>query len=275
MADNIWSGSVLDGNWDTGGNWSQGTKPDSTDTIIHPSTSGNAVTTGVSGEAAVDVPLWLIERGFTPNIATVGDPATIAAQRMEHRGSGSVYWTPGTNGSDDCLVDAENKNLALHIIAGTTTRLTAKKGRTLITGAATVSRIDCSFRDNPLEDATVDAQGSVTLPLVYQNGGKFLSLTAITAYHQRGGRFTSLGTIAVATFVLHLGEAFFNAANGATPICTEANLFGGVLDLTQSPGSKLITTLIMLPGSKLIYNSKIHTFTNPIKNYGGIIVDVN
>lgn len=282
MADTIFQGT--DGDWGNDGSWS-GVEPAESDRAFMPGTNATSVTAGLDN-GGVDLALLQTDPNYVGHIGASGTPLIIAANKVEHYGSGQLFYksaivadpSPGLDITDWFLVDSINRENAATLDGEQITRVTVISGKVTLLGtlgdtgthggnAVLTEFVETSFHDNPASDAEViiNCALKASTGTVRMNGGKVTSIGAIAKVLMSGGKWIH-DTAAVALLEMYGGTAWWKP----TATLLEAHIFGGVLDLTQTTLPKTVTDLNLYPGGTLIYNPTL--FTGTLNNMGGNLI---
>ncbi len=292
--------------WSTADNWSDGSIPANTDTVIF---RDNAVNVCWSlDQSAVTINDLFIEKSYTGKIglnraefATSIDGETTDATKDEYRvhylkidydtlevgkhvgggnpsGSGRIKINnQNTGASTSTVFDTANVSTETELAA---VRLLANSAgadffiRDGLTGIA----IDEPNETSTIGDIYIDGSGSkvyigdgVTLTTFTQSGGLALLQAAatITSVSVLGGKLTIEGSFTITTLTQEGGVINANHSSVGNAITT-ANLNGGSIIATQSSAIRTWATVNMASGASLRANSDIlaiTTLNEPAKEY--------
>ena len=273
--------------WSTDGNWSTGTKPDTsadTDAVIPHSLDANVTMAG--DESDVDFGLLHVQKGFTGTFGTSASPLVFAADMIKVFGSSGFYMEVGDGTTSSGITDEIRLQMR-------TPKTPAELGKEAAASVGEFQRVICqrgliTLKANIQFTATADVEvgymtdqagdvrviigsGADTLPNLRMNGGTVTSDGPITTAHVCSGTLTQ-DTVAVTTvFVYRNGRLELNGSTAAIggPVATTVVVYdGGWLDLLQTSFQKTITTLYLMPGSNVIWDTNnvgatqgLHTIT--------------
>lgn len=277
-----------DGAW-LAANFSLGAVPVDDNHVIAPA----AVTASITGidQTLIDLEYLEFARGYRGNIGASGNPLIIDADKLIHRGSGTL-WHESTatalGGADWIVIDSDNvSSLAANIAGAVTHRVSVRKGQ--VTLAATLgsttlpNQVDVSYRNNPSDDATV----TINCALLANTGilNMMAGLCTITVggaaaaafpiVNITGGTltFTNNGGATDVITTAYIGGTGVLRYNTINAMVTAYILKGGTLDLLQNDVAKTIGTVHLFPGGRLIYDPDVTTITT-LNDLGGIIQKV-
>lgn len=227
-------------------------------------------------QGGVDAALIRIHEQFTRPLFSSGAPLKIAATKFEHYGQGACYVAFSANGTDSFVTDdveiacgGDNAQRVMTELdsesgdAGDVKRILLRRGTVKINtnlawdntdGQVIVGKIDS---DN---DVTLEiASGSDTLPRLSQGSGSVVSHRAITNAVVSGKSKLRQETATIATLDICAGA---HVVYNHTALTTVRVFPGGVLDLLGNTVEKTVTTIWAFPGSTVLYDAALHTFTN-------------
>ena len=243
MTMRVWSSSGS-GDLDLSANWG-GTAPIANDEMLFPDGNVHSVTSDLTG-LAIDADEIITDPGYSGNIGSSGSPMVISADRVYVRGSGEFwYQDKATTTTDFCVVDAAMPTTVVNLSGDTITDVVALRGA--LTLAGTVTNLNAGYHSNPSGDLTCIVESGATLTSVAQSGGNVTCDTAVTRWDMTGGRATQ-DTATVTTLNLMGGRMVYKH-DTLTTVRVHA---GAILDLTKLTKQLTITTLIELPGSKVL-----------------------
>ncbi|KKN02968.1 hypothetical protein LCGC14_1112320 [marine sediment metagenome] len=261
-------------NWGTAGNWQSGSVPISNDEVAIPETLGSAVT-GTPDQGGVDLDLLRIHTGFDKPIFTSGSPLKIAADLLEHFGSGNLFYTCDANSvglkTDEVLIQCANSRVITELNsvsgdAGDYTTMTFNRGTVRILGDLTWDAnglIQVGCVENLASDVNLNiAAGSDVLAQLRQGGGTCVSSRAITVAYVAG----TLKQDVAAITTLHIlpgGITTYNWTTATTVIVYP----GATLNLLGNTVEKTITDLWAMPKSTVLYDKSLFTGTNKRAGY--------
>lgn len=281
MATNIRQGSSPD--WDNTAAWSLGAVPTAGDTVIIPGDVSVSIVTNVD-QSGLDLALLVTDQGYVGDIGASGAPLKIAADKVVHRGIGTLYYYSGegtaTQATDWIELDTDG---GAHIDGINITRITAEKG--VITFAATMGnvstndstnsvltdQIEVAHRNNRASDVrlTDNAACKASTGTMRIAGGQVTTAGAVPIMEIAGGIVTHNDGTAIATLMMTGGYLYYNS----TSTLVTAHVFAGaVLDLSGNSLVKTITTLNVYAGGKVIMDENLVTITNKNIQPGGLEV---
>jgi hypothetical protein len=256
MATRTWNG-VTDA-WSTASNWTGSAVPVDGDLVIIPATNSQAIQTGLDQNGVELVGLY-IEAGYTPNIGSSGNHLIIHTDKLEHHGSGSLFFTlvgaPTTDDNfDHVIIDSNNLTNAATITAQTSTRsrlFEITKGKVDFTTASvfdTATKIACSYRSNPSTDVnlTIPA-GAGTVTDLFMDGGYCEAHPLISNLHARSGVLKKKTTTCTK---IHQTGGLINYE--LTGTIAELNGLAGTFDATRTLDIKTITQANLFPNHRLV-----------------------
>lgn len=272
MPEKLFIGS--DGNWGIAGNWNPPGVPVSNDIAILNGYNDVAITSGLS-QGAVDLDLLWIDDTYTSNIGTSSTALTILADKIVHRGKGTLYLARGSGLIDEILIahTGSAQNLAMLVAGPISAIVSVSRGRVSMPSLGDFDIVDLAIGD-----------ADVTL-----GGGIFNSITNL---RQIGGRLVVGDGFIISRIAISGGELLMQsdstpagseqihisggivkweglAGEEAAPAISIANIYGGILDLTTTGVGKTIDTIRIWPNGKLHYFPDLTTFTNPIQEFDG------
>lgn len=271
MSDKTWAVGTS-GDWSNAANWDPGGVPVSGDKVLLPSRTNVAITTGLS-QGAVDLDLLFVEDGYTKDIATSSTALTISADKIIHRGKGTLYLAKGTAAIDEIVVahTGSNQNLALSYTGGGTAKLIASKGR------ISIPTLGDTIGELIIVDADMTVAGAdATITTIWQAGGTLTigeGINLATAIVSAGVLNAGGDGYEGAGVILHMSGGIVNWDGLSTdleaPILDIGNILGGLLNLTRNSLSKTIRTLNLWPDGTIRYFPDRTTFINPIYEFDG------
>lgn len=205
-----------------------------------------------------------IQDGYFGRLGNHGSPLIVSADYILHRGRGTLHFQQGSSTTDLIIIDSENKVNAAYISGTSISRLRLLKGKTkLLVGSESITDIEVSYRNDPINDVILDATGLATAKpiitdlridggtvllhrplcenLIVTNGllrvFQFGQTTSPQFTYQTGGRVVWTAGSSAGAWTWH------------TP---EYHLIGGTLDLSEG-GQKTITSLYIY-GNGTLYD---------------------
>jgi len=206
--------------------------------------AGWASGTMQSGAAnGVKPALLFIEKGYAKDIMSSGTPAVMGTTRTVHKGSGTFYWSPSTAASPRIICDSSNFTNAVTISGSAAVSLHVEitSGKVVYNSTANLSGV-WLLSSQALFEAPSSAG---TLIRFYMSDGTADVSAAVTDLWQNGGQYTQ-NVSTLASMVLFGGTNIANADG------TGWVLLGGVLDFSQSSGTKTVAVLETTPSAVII-----------------------
>lgn len=246
--------------WDCGSNWTLGTRPVDTDSVViqgpFPILYQTRDTRAALTDITISGPSPFGASGFyfyvNSPIITVNTNAvvwlfpeltTVTSLRIIKTGS-----------------DADGIGLHLGAPNLAFTNIYAEGGATRITDLYSGTITDLNVEEGAyVEHFDADSNGIIT-NVVVASGGRFISraLGVTTAVlTNNGGEVETQGTLVVTTMTNNSGRIVSNS----TATITTLNCNGGLVDFTQSKEARTVTTANML-GGQMLASTGIITFTN-------------
>lgn len=263
MAITRWEGSV-DGGFTDNANWSNNASVDDGESII-PASATVPIDTDLDA-SGVKVDLFLTEKGCPIDIGTSGTGISIAADKVVHRGTGTLYYTAAQSASevtDLIVLDSDNGTNALVLKddgTSSTTRLVNIGGYATCSSAATNG---LTILDNHATDATtVVENGFGTVADLFVSSGKVTVKTTATRIHCTGGVvYVENGGVGATCYVSGTGQLYYNSGtSGTIKIYVTGN---GFVDFSGNIYGTTIDTLHAVgPGAKVNEGDGQMTFTN-------------
>lgn len=259
--------------WGVNASWS-GDVPVTDGEVAIPETLAKAVT-GSPDQGGVDLDLFRIHAGYDKPIFTSGSPIKIAADLLEHFGSGNLFYTCDANSAglktDEVLIQCANSRVITELNsvsgdAGDFTRIIANRGIVRILGdlkwdANGLVQIGCV--ESLASDVTMTiAAGANALPILRQGGGTLTSSRAITVAYVAG----TLKQDVAAITTLHImpgGNVSYEWTSATLVIVYP----GATLNLLTNTVEKTITDLWAMPKSTVLYDKSLFTGTNKRTGY--------
>lgn len=271
-----------------GANWSDGSVPGASDTIIVENTSSSLLY-NLGSLSGTTVTSWTFEETFT---GECGLPEFTATGYQEYRatylaigittltircdsgrikvnggsvqttvnidGSGSpsetgvhaIVWK-GTHASNVVNITKGSLDVAPFVISGTAE-------------TATIATLRIGYQTSAASDVQVRLSSGVTLTTIEKSGGTLEVNSAVTTLNQTEGD-TTIKAGAITTLNLRGGRVYYNGTGTLTTATVTGN---GVLDFSQDMRAKTVTNPIELYGDDA-------TLLDPYQVVGSLIVDMN
>lgn len=267
MATQHWLNTSGDGLWATAGNWTSAV-PISGDTVIF-NGDGNTAVTDPSGQGAVDLALLYIDDTYTKDIGSDASKLQIGADKIVHRGKGGLYLSNPSAVTIDELIVAHtgtNQNLALQ--AGATgagnaiTRISISSGRCRYSFPNIGSVDDITVSSASAHLTLAGAVAGVSRLLI--DKGTVVTESEVSSFsivYNCGGTLVLNPLATAATPVFHISCGGRIEWNNDTVAIQEANLYDGLLDLTQTGEEKTVTLARIWPKGDFKYNPDLTTVT--------------
>ena len=269
MATTRWTGAT-DGGFTDNANWSGNTAADN-DIAIIPAGATQTINDDLSA-AGVDVDLLLIEKGCGIDVGTSGTYLSIAADKVVHRGTGTLYYNSAQSAgevTDVIIIDSDNETDAAYLSDDGTssiTQLIAMGGAVTCTSAATNGLTKCNVCAS---DANLTVEnGFGTVVDMWVSSGEAHIYETVTRLHVTGGvAYVYTGGTATSLYVSGSGTCVYNSVGGTI---TYANVTGsGFLDFSQSNGQTVTNMDVLGPNAKVNQGDGQVTFTNTPNVIGG------
>lgn len=255
MANHIWVST--NGDWSDAASWHDGVVPVNDDGAVFGNRSQVSVARGLN-QAAVQLGELRVDPEYKGDIGLSGAHLILECKKLIHRGSGRIYLTGSGGVVMRLTVDSPNLVDAL-TLQGTSSswELTVKRGK-LICGNAmgNITRLRL-VPDNgrALAEVLATAAGN-TLIYAYVAGGELVNYRPIsfaTGYVVlAGGRFVQETGI-VTNWVQFGGMGILNSDGTVS----QAHVYGGTLDTTQTANDKAITLLYIGPFGDVLKSNQL------------------
>ena len=286
--------------WSTNANWSGGSKPAASDTVVIEN-SAVPILWGLD-QAGVTLAELRIMQSYTGTIGLPEDQFTTGATdsdttKPEYRETylkisatmvriGEHYGSGNPAGAGRIKLDTGSNQTQLNVANSATTStdgnlepirwlgshasnaVNVTKGRlgvaTTVAGeTATISELNVGQRGNLASDADVNLGPGVTITTLNQSAGEVVTAAGLTTVNQSGGTVTSCGAATIATANIG-GAAYFNATGTITTLRVVG---AGSADFSRDPRDKTVTNCELHKGAQLNLdngNPLSVTFTNDI-----------
>ena len=241
----------------TGGNWTTGAAPVSNDAAQFLAAYDGATyapATSMAALTAVDLDYLYVQEGYTRDIGASGSELDISADRVDHFGSGHLWYKDGAGTTDAftvCSSHANPSQAVCTITGATITRLAVLRGGVTVTG--TVTNIDVGYKTSPSTDSKLTIGSAATVATLTQWGGVVNSSAALTTVSVVGGYLTQSTATITTLRVLGGGRVLYKFGGGTIADCILAA--GAILDLSQATGQVTITNLWKHPDARIIGDS--------------------
>lgn len=265
--------------WSTAADWDTASKPVDDDVAIIPGTNGNNIIMA-GDEGGVDLDALDVHRLFANLVGTSASPIAIAADLIKVYGSTGFFFECDHDDAADHFVD----ECVIQPDRGTPVELGSRAqggGFDAFWKQIMLNRGQVTLKSNILYDTdgivevgyvnrrdsdvmAVIASGGPTLPNLRINGGRVENNSVATDTWLAGGTLVQDLAAATSLYIYSGGVCEYNHTS-STLVVVYA---GGTLDLLKNADAKTITTLWTFPGSTLIYDPTLHTFTTH-KDFGG------
>lgn len=272
--------TLVGDDWSTAADWDGAAKPVDNDVAIIPGTNGNnIVMTG--DEGGVDLDALDVHRLFKNRVGSSATPIAIAADLIKVYGSAGFYFECDHDGLADHFVDEcviQMPTNATPVELGSVAQgggFDAKWKQIMLNrGMATLKSnivydtgaiVEVGYVNRRDSDAKLTiASGGPTLPNLRVNGGRVENNSVATDAWLTGGTLVQDLAAATSLYIYAGGVCEYNHTSSTLIVVYG----GGTLNLLKNAKVKTITTLWTFPGSKLIYDPTLHTFTTH-KDFGG------
>lgn len=260
--DAVWTGSASS-LFTTAGNWSPANVPTVGEDIMIPAGTPAIDCTGMSDTA---YGVLTIQPGHTGDIGSSGASLISSFTKIDHRGSGKLYFTNGAattalvrirtgTGLGGSVVDAFDLNGA------SITRIEILRGAGLLRASmATLASLYVGYVNNIIGDVrlTLDASSNAITELI-QDGGSITSTRLVTRLLQKVGQFRQKVGQAVTT--ADVAGEFVYESN--TTITTLRARGGSRVDLEQNRNLEVtVTNSTFYPGSRIIFDPATVVFSS-------------
>ncbi len=276
MADKTITGD----DWSVAGDWSP-SRPVDGDTAIVPRTNDNNIVMGAGDDGGVDLGAFDIHHLFKHRVGSSPTPIAVGgAGLITVYGSTGFYFEAdhddvANKTIDQCVIQMPTNTTPVELgsrasvggVDALWAELMLNRGfvtlkSNMLFAAGAIVRVN-SFSRPDSDVKLVIASGGPTLPNLRINGGRVENNSVATDTELSGGVLVQ-DLAAAANLYIQGGWCDYNHTS-ATLIEVMA---GGTLDLLKNAKIKTITTLWTHPGSTLIYDPRLHTFTTD-NNLGG------
>lgn len=272
------SGGILQAvQWDQDASWSTGNKPVSTDQAIVSDLLGDAASVTDATGAASTIELALLQTHplFMGNFGSSGTPIVSATNLLQVYGGGGFFF--------ECTANAvANETLRADIAAsaagtrvelgsetgdkGDWTDIYAMRGNLLLKGNiafAAAARLVVGSLMHERDAHVVIASGAEVLPNLDQSAGVVTALNVVTNGKISGGVFVK-NTNPCVNLDLLGGICYYDheAVGGDATVIRVHR--GAMLHLWRNAVLKTLSTVILMPGSTIVFSEQVHTFTNLI-----------
>lgn len=257
MAINRWISSGSE-DFNLGANWTLG-KPTGAQQVIFDGGSSQVDCTVGMNQSAEDFPVIKTMPTYRGSLGSPGSPLHCAAGRLEHNGSGSVYFQAATaTPTNEVLLNSPNKTNALFLSGDDYDLIYAIRGRGEIAETvAGLASIFVSMRDS-IDDVYLDIKaGADGIGLFAQFAGTVICGAELEGQATLHGGLLRLHTadMAAAELVAFGGRIEMNIDNDlvGNPSLKSVRLLGpsAVLDLNASPEKKSVQTVVALRRSQV------------------------
>jgi hypothetical protein len=279
MADTrTWAGS--DGDWSVAGNWSPVGVPVDGDTAILNGTNDVAIIAGLN-QAAVKLALLFIADDFTKDVGLSGTRLQIEASLIIHRGKGAFYHDGGAVAQNEVVIishTGDRTDVAYDYDGLAPVRLVVSRGRVVVdaTAGGAMTDLVVSYVASREADSDVTYTGSVggiTNALIA--GGVFAmepENSPIDNLVVHGAKATMEMVIPTLSPTIHIAHGGVVNWDVTSVVLTEANIYDGLLDLTQSHEEKTVTLANLWPRGEFRFFPDLTTETT--KEWDGRTVDI-
>jgi hypothetical protein len=277
MADTrVWSGS--DGDWSVAGNWDPVGVPVNGDSVILNGTNDVAITAGLS-QSAVTLALLFIADDFTKDVASAASPLNIEYTKFVHRGKGAVYIDSAAQGAEAIVAHTgDRRNLSWRQRVRLPSRIVVSRGRVELQSDSPavddliLAHVDVQETD---ADVTIAPSSDVVFTRVRIGGGTLdasNSPGSVTNITVCGGLAILNPDVAADPPTIHISQGGTVQWNNSTNSIAEANIYDGLLDLTQSYEEKTVTLANLWPHGEFRFFPDLTTQTT--KEWDGKTVDI-
>lgn len=285
MADNVWIGGTSTA-WNTGGNWSTGSAPSSSDNVIFDHRAQNDC--AAYNASAVTLASLRITSGFTKLIGTYSAGTVTRLQVSATNLVIGEALGDGTIGSGSQLIAIDLGSVAstVRVLNGNTTGQASGFAPILLKGSNTSNKItvvsgwvglgtyilgeafqfptiNVTGSSANVECGTGYSAGTGTSPTINQVDGLVTFRHALTTLNQEGGKAVSEGAVAITT--ADVGGSFVSNSTGT--ITTLNVQSGGLADFSQNTAARTVTNCNVYGTGTINCESGVPkhiTFTNPI-----------
>lgn len=177
------------------------------------------------------------------------------------------------------VLDVGNPTDGLTLVAGTYTKLLARRARGLRLTAPTITDAYLEFLDNAAQDVRAIVDAGATITNWYQDGGEAeISCAVTTLIDVQGGILRLKGSSKNQATVKVSGRSERDGViedwcNGGTRTLVVARR-GGTYDAEVNPYTRTFTNCEAYPGACVKTNNGANVHTNALKNYGASKVSV-
>ncbi|KKM59105.1 hypothetical protein LCGC14_1548510 [marine sediment metagenome] len=254
MANIEWIGTTTPGDLDVAANWVGGVAPGAADVAVF-----NAGSQDVDPSLG-NIAAWAgmeIYSGYTGAIGGSGNELTTSVTTLKHLGSAALWFKDSAGTSVDVYIRCSDPSTVVNIGDGPFTGVHCMRGTITIAGdVGNITLLTVGMKDNPTSDVTLNIVANAnTITDYYQYGGVVTAQMATTRAEINNGIFTLNGSVTAGRLLVSGGQV----NHDSTGTITDMLLHGGRTDLGDK--IKTITKSAAFPGSTLIKNDTIHTFT--------------
>jgi len=206
---------------------------------------------------AVKLALLYTGSGFRPDIGATGSPIEVSAAKVIHRGSGTLYFKDGDDGTDEIIIDSPNTLLAAALDGAAITMISAIRGA--VQGIGTLGAVAMLRVSHNAKVAWNAGAGAIAKAIC--SGGVVTCSAVVTALLQAGGNWTQ----AIEEIVTWDGGGGTLVYNSPTATGTMTNAYHtarATLILTGTTDIKTITNYYGEPGANLLRDEDLHKITN-------------
>lgn len=249
MADKYWLGTT-DTSWATATNWSGGTVPVSTDSVI---VQGDVDIVG-SDQSAVLLAGFTVEAGYTGNIGSLDTPLEIDCDTFDYNSTGRSFIDIGSSAAPCNITRTGNElngSQALWLKGSAITTIRADAGSIRLWGS-TVTELNS-------QGATVYADADTTITQLNVTRGNFTSDGTITNGDQSGGSVRLEGANATTSYQATGGSAVLNSTGTITTLDAEGS---ASINLAAILETRTVTTLTIGGSATVNVDLNLVTVTN-------------
>jgi len=263
MATTAWTGTVSD-NWGTAANWTNGV-PGSDDIAIISPDAVRHIKSGLT-PGVTDLGLLYIAEGSNIEIGDAGNPLTLDADKVLHKGNGTLHYAVKSDtvvtqrhcinapSTTKFYLSGENADI-VEVVSGHMI-LTA-----LGVGGGAVDELRIGSNFSTLSNPRVTANPLVgNITMCAMSGGVLELSAGVPTFFMSGGYVKHVGHDTVVGALYQSGglyELYPSNVGGAA--VSNLRLMGGVFDATVNDLPKTITAYTLWPGGELRVNPDIAT----------------
>lgn len=241
MAQKVWNGTGgVVGKWNDALNWTPNGVPVDADQVYFTPTNNQDVT-DVTGTSTTDLDFLYVQKGNNSKIGATGTRLQVGVDTALIRGTNEFWWNPQLL-CDRVWIDRDTPEAVVDIdVEATITHAMFCRGTCTALITSNISNVYVTHHSNMEDDVTLAINASIS---------------TISTYIQKGGNVTCAEDIS--TLIMEAGQMTLTGGGPGTIIqsggvltdkstaddVSSVILYGGILDMSQLPRARTITTLI-------------------------------